>query len=75
MAVTTFDAGRGEVTVKDLIARAAFVVIQKAYDAYNAYEQVAKRRETEVQLSRLPDSLLQDIGLERADIRRAARSL
>ncbi len=73
MAVTTFESSRREVTVKDLIARAAFVAIHAVYRVMDEIKIEHQRRQTERELSRLPDTLLQDIGLERADIRTATR--
>ncbi|MCR9221029.1 MAG: DUF1127 domain-containing protein [Alphaproteobacteria bacterium] len=75
MAVTMFDAGRTEFTTKDLIARAAFVVVSTFYQTVDAVRAAQARRETERQLGRLPDALLRDIGLERADITRTVSEL
>lgn len=68
MAVTMFDAGREEYTIKDMIARAVYVMISKTYDVADAMIRRSARTQTERALSRLPDSMLHDIGLERADI-------
>jgi hypothetical protein len=63
-----FDAGREEFTIKDMIARAVYVLISKFYEASDALARRSVRVSTERQLRRLPDALLHDIGLERADI-------
>lgn len=75
MAVTMFDAGRGEMTNRDLIARAAYVVVSKIYSVMESAEQIRARRETRRQLARLSDAMLQDIGLERADVGRQISDL
>jgi len=75
MAVTMYDAGRGEVTNKDMIARAAYVLVSKVYRMMEAAEEYRARREAQRQLSRLSDAMLQDIGLERADVGRQISEL
>lgn len=75
MAVTMFDAGREEVTIKDMIARAVYVLSSKTYRAADAMARRSARRKTERELARLTDGMLRDIGLERADIPKAVSML
>ena len=75
MAVTMFDAGREEYTIKDMIARAVFVLISKTYDMADAVVRQSAQAQTENALRRLPDNMLRDIGIERADVQKSGSLL
>ncbi|MBO6838472.1 MAG: DUF1127 domain-containing protein [Alphaproteobacteria bacterium] len=68
MAVTTFDTGAREITVKDLIARGVYSVIALLEGAAYAVADYRSRRATAAQLYALSDEMLADIGLTRDTI-------
>jgi uncharacterized protein YjiS (DUF1127 family) len=61
-------AGREDYTITDMIARAVFVTISKIYSGVDALSRRNQRNATERTLRQLPDAMLHDIGLARADI-------
>ena len=68
MAVTLTTRTEASVSLKDLVARAAYDVVAAFEFAANATVEFYHRRKTAAQLNALSDEMLADIGLNRGDI-------
>lgn len=80
MAVTTLENVRngavvGELTWKDVTARAAFALVNRLETAVADFRTWRNRRRTAAELYALSDSMLKDIGLTRGEIKKMVRDI
>jgi len=73
MAITTFEANTQTVSLKDMIANAAFSAITGVENLVAHISETLARRATINQISNLSDEMLSDIGLTRGDIENIGR--
>ncbi len=68
MTVTSFDTARSGVSLKDMVARAAFQTVSYFDGLAESLKDYRDRRNTAAQLHALSDDMLKDIGLTRGQI-------
>lgn len=68
MTVTSFDNARNGVSLKDMMARAAFEAVSYFDGLAESLQDYRDRRNTAAQLHALSDDMLKDIGLTRGQI-------
>jgi uncharacterized protein YjiS (DUF1127 family) len=71
----TFPFALGQNGVAGALGQIARFILRAAAAARRSIRAEQRRRETERQLSTLPDTVLKDIGLHRSEVPRIARSL
>ncbi|MDF1750945.1 MAG: DUF1127 domain-containing protein [Alphaproteobacteria bacterium] len=74
MTILTVDTNRQGISLKDMIADAAFAVISFGEDLVERVSAEMSRRATIRQINGLSDAMLNDIGLTRGDVEKLVKA-